>query len=53
VDLWFIGYVPNRQLVTGIWLGNDANSPTKGSGGQAAELWGKYMGLVLLSSPPK
>jgi peptidoglycan glycosyltransferase len=47
VDLWFIGYVPNRQLVTGIWLGNDNNSPTTGSSGQAAQLWGKYMGRVV------
>ncbi|MGK7874177.1 MAG: PBP1A family penicillin-binding protein [Xenococcaceae cyanobacterium] len=43
VDLWFIGYIPNRQLVTGIWLGNDDNSPTRGSSGQAAALWGNYM----------
>lgn len=43
VDLWFIGFIPSRQLVTGIWLGNDDNSPTFGSSGQAAELWGDYM----------
>jgi membrane peptidoglycan carboxypeptidase len=43
VDLWFIGYLPSRHLVTGIWLGNDDNSPTKGSSGQAAKLWGDYM----------
>lgn len=43
VDLWFIGYIPRRNLVTGIWLGNDDNSPTNGSSGQAAALWGKYM----------
>lgn len=43
VDLWFIGYIPSRQLVTGIWLGNDDNSPTRGSSSQAAALWGKYM----------
>jgi 1A family penicillin-binding protein len=46
VDLWFIGYLPSRQLVTGIWLGNDDNSPTHGSSSQAAALWGKYMGEV-------
>jgi penicillin-binding protein 1A len=43
VDLWFIGYFQARDLVTGIWLGNDDNSPTSGSSYQAASLWGKYM----------
>ncbi|MEL4897737.1 PBP1A family penicillin-binding protein [Crocosphaera sp. Alani8] len=42
VDLWFIGYIPSRYVATGIWLGNDDNSPTDGSSGQAALLWGKY-----------
>jgi penicillin-binding protein 1A len=43
VDLWFIGYIPSKHLVTGIWLGNDDNSPTKSTSTQAASLWGKYM----------
>lgn len=47
VDLWFIGYIPDRQLVTGIWLGNDNNSPTTGSSAQAARLWGEYMRRVV------
>ncbi len=47
VDLWFIGFIPSRKLVTGIWLGNDNNSPTSGSSGQAAQLWGSYMGKVV------
>ncbi|MEM9116409.1 MAG: transglycosylase domain-containing protein [Cyanobacteria bacterium P01_F01_bin.56] len=42
-DLWFVGFVPSRDLVTGVWLGNDDNTPTSGSSGQAAELWGTYM----------
>jgi membrane peptidoglycan carboxypeptidase len=42
-DLWFVGFVPREALVTGIWLGNDDNTPTNGSSGQAAELWGDYM----------
>ena len=42
VDLWFIGYIPGKNLATGIWLGNDDNSRTKGSSGQAAALWGNY-----------
>ena len=47
VDLWFIGYIPNQSMVTGIWLGNDDNSPTYGSSGQAAQLWGNYMEKVV------
>jgi peptidoglycan glycosyltransferase len=47
VDLWFIGFVPKNQLVTGIWLGNDNNSPTSGSSAQAAQLWGNYMRRVV------
>ncbi|AFZ37205.1 FHA modulated glycosyl transferase/transpeptidase [Stanieria cyanosphaera PCC 7437] len=47
VDLWFIGYVPKKNLVTGIWLGNDDNSATKGSSWQAATLWGNYMRKII------
>ena len=47
VDSWFIGFVPQRAVVTGIWLGNDDNTPTSGSSQQAAQLWGEYMGSVL------
>ena len=43
VDLWYIGFIPRRRLATGIWLGNDDNSPTSGSSSQAAQLWGSYM----------
>ena len=46
VDLWFIGFIPDKKIVTGVWLGNDDNSPTKGSSGQAAQVWGNYMGSV-------
>jgi peptidoglycan glycosyltransferase len=46
VDLWFIGFIPNRRLVTGVWLGNDDNSPTSGSSAQAAQLWGNYMSRI-------
>lgn len=46
-DLWFIGYVPTADVLTGIWLGNDDNSPTQGSSGLAAALWGNYMAQVL------
>ncbi|HEY9645645.1 MAG TPA: PBP1A family penicillin-binding protein [Chroococcidiopsis sp.] len=46
-DLWFVGYVPRQDLVTGIWFGNDDNSPTSGASSQAAGLWGDYMRDVL------
>ncbi len=46
VDLWFIGFIPNKKIVTSVWLGNDNNSTTKGSSAQAAQLWGNYMGSV-------
>ncbi|MEL7408399.1 MAG: transglycosylase domain-containing protein, partial [Cyanobacteria bacterium J06558_2] len=47
VDLWFIGYIPKSDWVTGVWLGNDDNSPTRGSSYQAASLWGRYMKQAL------
>lgn len=46
-DLWFIGFMPTRQLVTGVWLGNDNSAPTAGSSAQAAQLWGSYMRRVV------
>lgn len=47
VDLWFIGFVPEYNLTTGVWLGNDDNSPTNGSSANAAQLWKNYMSQVL------
>lgn len=46
VDLWFIGYIPQQQIATGIWLGNDDNTPTRGSSGVAAQVWSNYMGQL-------
>ncbi|MCG9892014.1 MAG: transglycosylase domain-containing protein [Thermosynechococcaceae cyanobacterium MS004] len=46
-DLWFIGFVPSQGLLTGVWLGNDDNTPTSGSSGQAAALWGRLMQTVV------
>src|SRR6202008_1926119 len=42
-DAWFIGYTAN--LVTGVWLGNDDNSPTKKAtgGGLPVEVWTGFM----------
>jgi penicillin-binding protein 1A len=48
-DLWFIGYVP--QLVTGVWLGNDDNSPTWGSSGTAAFTWHEFMKEAVTGMP--
>jgi penicillin-binding protein 1A len=42
-DAWFIGYT--AHLVTGVWLGNDDNSPTKKAtgGGLPVEVWTRFM----------
>ncbi|MEL7038171.1 MAG: transglycosylase domain-containing protein [Cyanobacteria bacterium J06592_8] len=47
VDLWFIGFAPDANFTTGVWLGNDDNSPTNGSSGNAAQLWKDYMSQIL------
>ncbi|MGB3613362.1 MAG: transglycosylase domain-containing protein [Elainellaceae cyanobacterium] len=43
IDSWFVGYIPNQAIATGIWFGNDENIPTAGSSAEAARLWGDYM----------
>ncbi|MBR0871439.1 penicillin-binding protein 1A [Bradyrhizobium tropiciagri] len=42
-DAWFIGYT--AHLVTGVWLGNDDNTPTKKAtgGGLPVEVWTRFM----------
>jgi penicillin-binding protein 1A len=42
-DAWFIGYTPH--LVTGVWLGNDDNSPSHKAtgGGLPVEIWSRFM----------
>ena len=42
-DAWFIGYT--SRLVTGVWLGNDDNSPTRKAtgGGLPVEIWSRFM----------
>ncbi|PIZ48853.1 MAG: penicillin-binding protein [Armatimonadetes bacterium CG_4_10_14_0_8_um_filter_66_14] len=37
-DVWFMGYTPN--LVTGVWCGNDDNSPMRGRGVAGGTLCG-------------
>jgi penicillin-binding protein 1A len=42
-DAWFIGYT--AHMVTGVWLGNDDNSPTRKmtGGGLPVEIWSRFM----------
>ncbi len=42
-DAWFIGYT--SHLVTGVWLGNDDNTPTRKAvgGGLPVEIWSRFM----------
>ncbi|NDJ18710.1 PBP1A family penicillin-binding protein [Myxacorys almedinensis A] len=48
-DLWFIGFIP--QVVTGVWLGNDDNSPTWGASSTAAFTWHEFMKEVVKGMP--
>ncbi|MFL4999139.1 MAG: transglycosylase domain-containing protein [Xanthobacteraceae bacterium] len=55
-DAWFIGYT--SHLVTGVWLGNDDNSPTRKTtgGGLPVEIWSRFMkaahqGIVVAELP--
>src|SRR5262249_36874730 len=42
-DAWFVGFT--SQFVTGVWLGNDDNTPTKRitGGGLPVEVWSQFM----------
>lgn len=42
-DLWFIGYFPEQQFVTGVWLGNDNAKATGSESSRAAQVWADYM----------
>lgn len=47
-DLWFIGYIPSKKRITGIWLGNnDSIKATNGTSKDAAALWRRYMKEVI------
>jgi penicillin-binding protein 1A len=52
-DAWFVGYT--SHLVTGVWLGNDDNSPTKkASGGTLpVEIWSQFMRAAHQGLPPQ
>jgi penicillin-binding protein 1A len=51
-DAWFIGYT--SQLVTGVWLGNDDNTPTKKitGGGLPVEVWSQFMRVAHRGKAP-
>jgi penicillin-binding protein 1A len=51
-DAWFIGYT--AHLVTGVWLGNDDNSPTKKAvgGGLPVEIWSRFMRVAHQGAAP-
>jgi penicillin-binding protein 1A len=50
-DAWFIGFVP--QLVTGVWVGNDDNTPMKGVAevGVCPRIWKAYNLIALANFP--
>lgn len=51
-DAWFMGFTPD--LVTGVWVGNDNNTPMKKvTGGMLpAQIWHGYMANALKDTPP-
>jgi penicillin-binding protein 1A len=51
-DAWFIGYT--GTLVTGVWLGNDDNSPTRKltGGSLPVDIWSRFMKSALQGTAP-
>ncbi len=52
-DAWFIGYT--RELVVGVWVGNDDGTPMKNvTGGRLpAMIWAAFMRDALAGTPPR
>ncbi len=52
-DAWFIGFT--ADYVTGVWMGNDDNTPLSGvtGGGLPAEIWRETMVRVHEGLPPR
>lgn len=52
-DAWFVGYTPD--LVAGVWVGNDDNTPTRGimGGMLPAEIWQAFMKKATAQMPAK
>ena len=51
-DAWFVGYT--SQLVAGVWLGNDDDSPTKKASGAnlPVDIWSRFMKEALAGAQP-
>jgi penicillin-binding protein 1B len=50
-DAWFVGYTPD--LVVGVWVGRDEDTPLGLTGAQAAlPIWGPVMQAAVRRSPP-
>jgi membrane peptidoglycan carboxypeptidase len=47
-----VGFDPRSHRVAGVWLGNDDNRPTQGSGALAAALWGDIIQAAGPAPPP-
>ena len=52
-DAWFIGF--SAELATGVWVGNDDNTPmNKVTGGSLpTRIWHDFMALALAGKPPQ
>jgi penicillin-binding protein 1A len=52
-DAWFIGFT--AELTTGVWVGNDDNTPmNKVTGGSLpTRIWHDFMALALAGKPPQ
>ncbi len=53
-DAWAMGYTPS--LVTGVWTGNNDNSPMRGKAdgsAVAAPIWQRFMNEALKNTPPE
>lgn len=52
-DAWFVGFT--RDLVAGVWTGNDDGAAMKGvtGGGLPARLWARFMSAALAGTPPR
>ncbi len=50
-DAWFMGFTP--EYATGVWIGNDNNTPTKKitGGGLPAIIWREYMKKITKDRP--
>ncbi len=52
-DAWFVGFTP--QIVTGVWVGNDDNSPMDGVTGNKipGRIWQQFMRRALHNTAPQ